>query len=89
MVQNSKNYDTLFAKITPCLENGKICQVRGLKNNVGLGSTEFIIFRGKRNISNTDFIFYLSRWDEVRSHAEINLDGTSGRQRVPIACFDD
>jgi len=84
-----QNYDTLFAKITPCLENGKICQVRGLKNNVGLGSTEFIIFRGKRNISNTDFIFYLSRWDEVRSHAEINLDGTSGRQRVPIACFDD
>jgi type I restriction enzyme S subunit len=84
-----QNYDTLFAKITPCLENGKICQVRGLKNNVGLGSTEFIVFRGKRNISNTDFIFYLSRWDEVRSHAEINLDGTSGRQRVPIACFDD
>ncbi|MFZ6037024.1 MAG: restriction endonuclease subunit S [Bacteroidota bacterium] len=84
-----QNYDTLFAKITPCLENGKICQVRGLKNNVGLGSTEFIVFRGKRNISDTDFIFYLSRWDEVRSHAEINLDGTSGRQRVPIACFDD
>ena len=84
-----QNYDTLFARITPCLENGKICQVRGLKNNVGLGSTEFIVFRGKRNVSDTDFIFYLSRWDDVRSHAEINLDGTSGRQRVPIACFDD
>ncbi len=84
-----QNFDTLFARITPCLENGKICQVRGLKNNVGLGSTEFIVFRGKRNISDTDFIFYLSKWDEVRSHAEINLDGTSGRQRVPIVCFDD
>jgi type I restriction enzyme S subunit len=84
-----KNNDTLFARITPCLENGKICQVKGLINNVGLGSTEFFVFRGKEGISDTDFVFYLSRWDDVRSHAEINLDGTSGRQRVPKACFDD
>jgi type I restriction enzyme S subunit len=84
-----QNGDTLFARITPCLENGKICQVKGLNNNIGLGSTEFLIFRGKKDVSDTDFVFYLSRWDEVRSHAEINLDGTSGRQRVPKACFDD
>ena len=84
-----ENYDTLFARITPCLENGKICQVKGLKNNVGLGSTEFFVFRGKKGISDSDFVFYLSRSDDVRSHAEINLDGTSGRQRVPKACFDD
>ncbi len=81
--------DTLFARITPCLENGKICQVKGLNNGIGLGSTEFLVFRGKENISDTDFVFYLSRWNEVRSHAEINLDGTSGRQRVPKECFDD
>lgn len=81
--------DTLFARITPCLENGKICQVKGLKNEKGFGSTEFHVFRGKENISDSDFVYYLSRWDDVRSHAEINLDGTSGRQRVPKQAFDD
>lgn len=79
--------DTLFARITPCLENGKISQVKGLENEVGLGSTEFLVFRGKENISDTDFIYYLSRWSEVRAFAEKNLDGTSGRQRVPKDCF--
>ena len=81
--------DTLFARITPCLENGKICQVKGLKDGQGLGSTEFHVFRGKDTISRSDFIYYLSRWDDVRSHAEINLDGTSGRQRVPKESFND
>jgi type I restriction enzyme, S subunit len=84
-----ENYDTLFARITPCLENGKICQVKNLKNGIGLGSTEFLVFRGKEEISDTNFVFYLSRWKEVRSHAEINLDGTSGRQRVPKECFNE
>lgn len=84
-----QNGDTLFARITPCLENGKICQVKGLENNLGFGSTEFYVFRGKENISDTEFVYYLSRWNDVRDHAEINLDGTSGRQRVPKASFDD
>ena len=84
-----ENRDTLFARITPCLENGKICQVMGLKNGVGFGSTEFLVFRGKSEVSDSDFVFYLSRWSEVRSHAEINLDGTSGRQRVPKDCFNE
>jgi len=80
--------DTLFARITPCLENGKICQARGLLNKKGFGSTEFHVFRGKAGISDTDFIFYLSRWSEVRDYAEANLHGTSGRQRVPKEAFD-
>jgi type I restriction enzyme S subunit len=84
-----QNGDTLFARITPCLENGKICQVRKLKNNVGFGSTEFHVLRGKDNVSDTNFVFYLSRWNEVRDHAEKNFDGTSGRQRVPKQAFDD
>jgi len=84
-----QNYDTLFARITPCLENGKISQVKGLKDNVGFGSTEFHVFRGKNDISDSNFIFYLSRWKEVRDHAEMNFDGTSGRQRVPRQSFDD
>ena len=83
-----QNGDTLFAKITPCLENGKICQVKGLEDNVGFGSTEFFVFRGKPKVSDNDFVFYLSRWEEVRAFAESNFEGTSGRQRVPKNCFD-
>jgi len=70
--------DTLFARITPCLENGKICKVKNLEDGVGFGSTEFLVFREKENISDNDFIFYLSRWDEVRGFAESNL-----------SCFDN
>lgn len=84
-----KEGDTLFARITPCLENGKICKVKGLKNGVGLGSTEFLVFRGKENVSDNEFVFYLSRWDEVRGYAESRFEGTSGRQRVPKDCFDN
>lgn len=81
--------DTLFARITPCLENGKICQVKGLRDGVGYGSTEFLVFRGKENISNTDFIYYLSRYDVVRRFAEQNMVGTSGRQRVSKEAFEN
>lgn len=83
------NGDTLFARITPCLENGKICQVRNLKKGLGFGSTEFHVFRGKEGISDTDFVYYLSRWDEVRDFAEHNLEGSSGRQRVSKEAFDN
>ena len=82
------NGDTLFARITPCLENGKICQVRNLQNNVGFGSTEFHVLRGKEGVSDTNFVYYLSRWNEVRDHAEHNMEGSSGRQRVPKEAFD-
>lgn len=82
------NGDTLFARITPCLENGKICQVRNLQNNTGFGSTEFHVLRGKEGVSDTNFVYYLSRWNEVRDHAEHNMEGSSGRQRVPKEAFD-
>jgi type I restriction enzyme S subunit len=81
--------DTLFARITPCLENGKICKVRGLKGGIGFGSTEFLVFRGKDKISDNNFVFYLSRWDEIREFAESNFEGTSGRQRVNKNCFEN
>ena len=81
--------DTLFARITPCMENGKICQVRNLENGIGFGSTEFHILRGKEGVSDSDFVYYLSRWDEVRDHAEHNMEGSSGRQRVPKQAFDN
>ncbi|WP_295648768.1 restriction endonuclease subunit S [uncultured Mucilaginibacter sp.] len=81
--------DTLFARITPCLENGKICQVRNLNNGWGFGSTEFHVLRGKENVSTNDFVYYLSRWRDVRDFAEINLHGTSGRQRMPKEAFNE
>lgn len=84
-----KNFDTLFARITPCLQNGKICQVKGLDNSVGFGSTEFLVFRGKEGVSNTDFVYYLSRYDVVRKFAEQNMIGTSGRQRVSKEVFEN
>jgi type I restriction enzyme S subunit len=84
-----QNFDTLFARITPCLQNGKICQVKGLINSTGFGSTEFLVFRGKEGISNTDFVYYLSKYDVVRKFAEQNMIGTSGRQRVSKDSFDN
>lgn len=83
------NGDTLFARITPCLENGKICQVRELKDGIGFGSTEFLVFRGKKGISDNDFIYYLSIWERLKSHAELSMTGTSGRQRVQRKAFDE
>lgn len=81
--------DTLFARITPCLENGKICKVRELKNGYGFGSTEFHVFRSKDGLSDSDFFYYLSRSEDVRAHAEHNLEGSSGRQRVAKEAFDN
>ncbi len=83
------NDDTLFARITPCLENGKICQVNKLKNKQGFGSTEFLVFREKNSVSSSNFIYYLSRWQKVRSFAELNMSGTSGRQRVSKEAFNE
>lgn len=84
-----QNDDTLFARITPCLQNGKICQVKGLKENVGFGSTEFLVFRGKKGVSDTNFVYYLSREPFFRQFAESNMIGTSGRQRVAKQAFQN
>lgn len=83
-----RDKDTLFARITPCLENGKICQVKSLENGVGFGSTEFIVFRGKENLSYTDFIYYLTRTEFVRNNAVQAMTGTSGRQRVEKSALE-
>jgi type I restriction enzyme S subunit len=82
--------DTLFARITPCLENGKIARFQGADgdNRPAHGSTEFIVIRGRDDVSVTDFVFYLSRSPQVRSFAISQMTGSSGRQRVPTDCFD-
>jgi len=76
--------DTLFAQITPCLENGKIAKYKGDKNNFGFGSTEFFVFRAKEGISDEDYIYYLSRSDIIRKPAEVSMFGASGRQRADL-----
>lgn len=77
--------DTLMARITPCLENGKIAQFSwGEQDSVGHGSTEFIVFRGRPGVSDSAFVFYLINSEEVRRFAISQMSGTSGRQRVPV-----
>ncbi len=76
--------DTLMARITPCLENGKIARYsapEGTKE--GHGSTEFIVIRGRDGVTDNDFAYYLTQWEEVRNYAIVQMTGTSGRQRVP------
>ena len=83
------NGDTLVARITPSLENGKTAFVDFLQNNeVGWGSTEYIVLR-PRNLLPPEYGYCFARTDEFRSHAIANMTGTSGRQRVPENCFDD
>ena len=78
-----RNGDTLFARITPCLENGKIAQVSFLDNKeIGFGSTEFIVLREKENITLNDYIYYLFITDKIKNIAIKSMTGTSGRQRV-------
>lgn len=77
-----KNGDTLLARITPCLENGKTAQVNALPEGViGEGSTEFIVLCG-HNPADNDFVYYLCRDPEFRNFAIARMEGTSGRQRV-------
>ncbi|MCY6354378.1 restriction endonuclease subunit S [Clostridium sp. ZS2-4] len=78
-----RNGDTLLARITPCLENGKTAQVRILdKNEIGFGSTEFIVMREKADKTINDFIYYLAISKEFRNIAIKSMTGTSGRQRA-------
>ncbi len=80
--------DTLFARITPCLENGKITQAVRI-GSPGFGSTEFYVLRGKKKVSDSDFVFYLTRTYRVRKLAEASMLGASGRQRVERAAFEN
>ena len=81
------NGDTLMARITPCLENGKTAFVDFLQNEqVGWGSTEYIIFRPKPPLP-LQFAYYLARYEEFKTFAIQNMTGSSGRQRTPADCF--
>lgn len=78
-----RNHDTVMARITPCLENGKCAQINVLNDNeLGFGSTEFIVFRAITNVSDANFVYYLICSDVIRESAIKSMVGTSGRQRV-------
>ncbi len=78
-----RNEDTIMARITPCLENGKTAKVNILENNeIGFGSTEYIVFRAIDGISDSNYLYYLICSPFVRNPAIKSMVGSSGRQRV-------
>ena len=80
--------DVLFAKITPCMENGKTALARELTNGVGRGSTEFYILRpGDRVLG--EYIYHFVRQDRFRAEAKRNFTGTAGQQRVPKSFMEN
>ena len=82
-----RNGDTLFARITPCLENGKTGYVQALRpDEIACGSTEFIVLRG-RYVSDY-FVYLTARQPDFRENAIKSMIGSSGRQRVQPSCFD-
>lgn len=85
-----RNGDTIMARITPCLENGKTAFVDILgKDEVAFGSTEFIVMRAREGISDPQFIYYLATSPWFRNIAIKSMVGSSGRQRVQQSVLDD
>ncbi len=80
--------DVIFAKITPCMENGKSAVVGTLENNIGFGSTEFHVIRCNANIFNR-YIYHLVRWKKFRDEAKAVMTGAVGQQRVPTAFLEE
>ena len=85
-----RNGDTIMARITPCLENGKTAFVDILREDeVAFGSTEFIVMRAKEGISDPQFIYYLATSPSFRNIAIKSMVGSSGRQRVQQSVLND
>jgi len=85
-----KNGDTLIARITPCLENGKTVFISCLAENVvAHGSTEYIVLSGKQDVSESLYGYYLARSPDFRAYAIAHMEGTSGRQRVPASAVEN
>lgn len=74
--------DVLFAKITPCMENGKVAIARNLVNGVGFGSTEFHVLRAGSQVL-PEFLYYFLRQPTFRAAAKQQMRGGAGQQRVP------
>ena len=81
--------DVLFAKITPCMENGKGAVAVGLKNGIGFGSTEFHILRPIIDKSNSYWIHSLTSFEIFRKKAEEKMTGSAGQKRVPASFLEN
>lgn len=77
-----ENGDVLFAKITPCMENGKGAIAKEMKNGIGMGSTEFHVLRPIEGVSNPYWLLTLTRMPNFRERASKNMSGTGGQKRV-------
>jgi type I restriction enzyme S subunit len=86
-----QNGDTLVARITPCLENGKTAYIDFLDtpDAVGFGSTEFIVMRAKKGIADPNYVYYLAISKYFRDTAIKSMVGSSGRQRVQLGVLSD
>ena len=80
--------DVLFAKITPCMENGKVAIARGLTNGVGFGSTEFHVIRPAGPIL-SEYIYFIVRNYDFRKMATGSFQGAVGQQRVPASFIEN
>ena len=84
-----RNGDTIMARITPCLENGKMAKINVLnEDEVGFGSTEYIVLRAREEIDE-DFLYYLIYSSYVREAAVKSMVGSSGRQRVQTSVLEN
>ncbi len=79
--------DVLFAKITPCMENGKGALARKLSNGIGCGSTEFHVLRANED-GDPEFIYHISVSQELREKAAVFFSGSAGQQRVSTDFFE-
>ena len=80
-----QNGDTIMARITPCLENGKHAFISLLNDGeTAYGSTEYIVMRGIPGISDNRFVYYLSHFPDFKNAAVKSMVGSSGRQRAQV-----
>ena len=80
--------DVLFAKITPCMENGKGCVAKNLCNGIGFGSTEFHVIRSTENV-NPYWIYNVTSFKQFRKDAAANMTGSAGQRRVPAKFLEN
>ena len=80
--------DIIIAKITPCMENGKIAIAYGLTNGMGMGSSEFHVIRCSQKLNNKFLFGFLNR-EIIRNNAAKQMTGTSGHRRVPASFYEN
>ena len=81
--------DVLFAKITPCMENGKGAIATGLHNGIGFGSTEFHVLRPAKGTATPCWIYTLTVFPQFRIDAASNMTGSAGQRRVPASFLEN